>query len=33
MNKKVIPVITYLNVDVNKSIIYKDNKKKSGIYR
>lgn len=33
MNKKIIPIITYLNVDINKLTIYKDNYKKSGIYR
>jgi group I intron endonuclease len=33
MNQKVTPVITYLNLSVNKSHIYIYNKKKSGIYR
>lgn len=27
------PVITYINADIHKSIIYKDNKNKSAIYR
>lgn len=32
-NRKSIPVISYSNIDENKSIIYKENKGKSGIYR
>lgn len=31
-NNKIIPIVTY-NMDINKSIIYKENKGKSGIYR
>lgn len=29
----IIPIITYINVDTNKSIIYEENSNKSGIYR
>jgi group I intron endonuclease len=32
-NNLVIPVITYSNTERDKSIIYKENKNKSGIYR
>lgn len=32
-NKSIVPVVSYLNIDVNKSLIYKENKGKSGIYR
>jgi hypothetical protein len=32
-NTKIIPVIRYANADTNKSIIYKENKDKSGVYR
>lgn len=30
---KIIPIKTYPNADINKFIIYKENKGKSGIYR
>ena len=30
---KIIPVVTYSNIDIDKSKVYKDNKGKSGIYR
>ena len=34
LNKiKLIPVVTYNNSCLNKSIIYKENNKKSGVYR
>ena len=29
----IIPVVSYFNADIDKSIIYKENKNKSGIYR
>jgi group I intron endonuclease len=32
-NNKIIPIVTYNNMDINKSIIYKENRGKSGIYR
>lgn len=32
-NTEIIPIITYVNVDTNKFIIYEENKNKSGIYR
>jgi group I intron endonuclease len=32
-SKSIVPVVSYLNIYVNKSIIYKENKGKSGIYR
>jgi NUMOD1 domain/GIY-YIG catalytic domain len=31
--KSVVPIVSYLNIDANKSIIYKENRGKSGIYR
>lgn len=31
--KSIVPVVSYLKLDTNKSIIYKENKRKSGIYR
>jgi len=31
--KNIVPVVSYFNLDTNKSIIYKENKGKSGIYR
>lgn len=31
-NINIIPVISYNNACINKSIIYKENNKKSGIY-
>jgi len=31
--KNIVPIISYLNIDENKNIIYKENKGKSGIYR
>jgi hypothetical protein len=34
LNKtKIIPVVTYTNVEKYKSFILKENKRKSGIYR
>lgn len=33
MDNNVKPVKFYLNVDINKDLIYKENKKKAGIYR
>lgn len=30
--KNITSYISYTNVDINKSIIYKDNRRKSGIY-
>ena len=32
-NVNIIPVVSYFNADKDKSIIYKENKNKSGIYR
>jgi group I intron endonuclease len=32
-NTKIIPVVTYSNIDIDKSKINKDNKGKSGVYR
>src|ERR1700721_2830111 len=32
-NTEIIPVITYSNLDLNKSRVYAENKRKSGIYR
>jgi hypothetical protein len=32
-NVNIIPVVSYTNADKDKSIVYKENKKKSGIYR
>lgn len=32
-SKNIIPIITYINLEINKPVIYKDNEKKSGIYR
>jgi group I intron endonuclease len=32
-NLKIIPLITYNNADINKSLIYEANRSKSGIYR
>jgi group I intron endonuclease len=32
-NKRLIPLITYSNIDINKPLIYKDNRNKSGVYR
>jgi hypothetical protein len=32
-NINIIPVVSYSNADKNKSIVYKENKNKSGIYR
>ena len=32
-NDNIIPVVSYSNADKDKSIVYKENKKKSGIYR
>ena len=32
-NKVIIPIITYVNIDINRSIIYEENRNKSGIYR
>lgn len=32
-NLNIIPVVSYSNRDIDKSIIYKENKEKSGIYR
>lgn len=32
-NKNVIPLVKYINADIDKSIIYKENKGKSGVYR
>lgn len=32
-NINIIPVVSYLNADKDKSIVYKENKNKSGIYR
>lgn len=32
-NLKLIPFITYNNADINKSLIYEENRGKSGIYR
>ena len=29
----IIPVVSYFNADIGKSIIYKENKNKPGIYR
>jgi hypothetical protein len=31
--KNIVPVVSYFNIDANKSIIYKENKGKFGIYR
>jgi len=31
-NSKILPVMSYKNMDINKSVILYDNKKKSGIY-
>ena len=32
-NINIIPVLSYFNAYKDKSIVYKENKKKSGIYR
>jgi hypothetical protein len=32
-NINIIPVVSYYNAEKDKSIIYKENKNKSGIYR
>lgn len=32
-NKNLIPLLTYVNADLDKYIIYKENKNKAGIYR
>jgi hypothetical protein len=32
-NINIIPIVSYFNADKDKSIVYKENKKKSGIYR
>jgi group I intron endonuclease len=32
-NTEIIPIITYSNLDLNKSRVYAENKRKSGIYR
>jgi len=32
-NVSIIPVVSYYNADIDKFIIYKENKRKSGIYR
>lgn len=32
-NSNIIPIVSYYNADKDKSIIYKENKNKSGIYR
>lgn len=32
-DNKIIPILTYSNMDINKSIILSENKRKSGIYR
>lgn len=32
-NVNIIPIASYLNAEIDKSIIYKENKNKSGIYR
>jgi group I intron endonuclease len=31
--KIIVPILSYFNIDANKSIIYKENRGKSGIYR
>lgn len=33
INTKIVPVITYAITDINKSIIYEENRNKSGVYR
>ena len=32
-NTATVPIITYANVDTNRSTIYKENRNKSGVYR
>jgi hypothetical protein len=32
-NKNIMPVVSYVNVEKNKFIIYEENRNKSGIYR
>jgi len=32
-NVNIIPIVSYFNADKDKSIVYKENKNKSGIYR
>ena len=31
--KDIVPLVSYLNLDISKSIIYKENRSKPGIYR
>ena len=32
-NTATVPIITYANVDTNRSTIFKENRNKSGVYR
>ena len=32
INKGIIPLVTYINADINKSNIFKENIRKSGVY-
>lgn len=32
-NKNIIPIVKYINAETDKSLIYRENKKKSGVYR
>jgi hypothetical protein len=32
-NLNIVPVVSYINADINRFIVYKENKGKCGVYR